>query len=128
MKLHAIRRDWPITSPGKPGIDPPRISSPGAECSIVYQTSGIVEVMCGSPASSGVPVAERSPDTAQLFEPDGSSVSPIAARTSAICSASSSGSPDHGTPGSVTTGLPPGYCGSSSAVRSAPMCFTSSAR
>ena len=28
--------------------------------------------MCGSPASSGMPVAERSPDTAQLFEPAGS--------------------------------------------------------
>ncbi len=64
--------------------------------------------MCGSFASSGLPVVERSPDTTQLFDPARSSERPTAARTSAICAASSRPPPFHGAPGCVTTGLPPG--------------------
>jgi hypothetical protein len=101
---------------------------PGAHSSTAYQTSGIVVVMCGSPASSGAPDAERSPDTAQLFDPVGSADRPIASRTSASCAASASPSPVQPAPGAVTTGLPPGYCGSSRAVVSAPTMRTSSAR
>ena len=94
--------------PGKPGIEPPRSSSSGVEPSNVYQQSGMLVVMCGSPASSGAPVAERSPETAQLFEPAGSSDQPIASRTSASCSSRSSASPDQAAPGGVTSGLPRG--------------------
>src|ERR687886_1605523 len=104
VKLQARSCVCPITIPGKPGIAPPRISTSGEDSSTVYQTSGIEVVMCGSPASSGDPVAERVPDTAQLFEPTGSVEKPIAWRTSAICEASASASPDHGAPGCVTTG------------------------
>src|SRR5215212_9022322 len=96
VKLQATCRDWPITTPGKPGIAPPRSSTSGDDSSTVYQTSGIEVVMCGSPARSGAPVTDRSPDTAQLFEPTGSAEKPTAWRTSAICAETASASPDHG--------------------------------
>ena len=105
---HATSRFCPITTAGKPGIEPPCISMSGEDSSTAYQVSGIVEVMCGSPASSGLPVTERSPDTTQLFDPAAWVPMPIASRTWAIWAASASPSPDQGVAGCVTTGWPSG--------------------
>ena len=46
-----------------------------------------MKVRCGSHASSGLPVTERSPETTQLFEPVACIPRPSASRTRAICSA-----------------------------------------
>ena len=90
---------------------------------------GSVKVRCGSHASSGLPVTERSPETTQLFEPVACMPRPSASRTRAICSARSS--PLAGVrrrPASMTIGLPRGYCGSSRAARSGPASRTMPAR
>ena len=64
---------------------------------------------CGSPAISGVPVFERAPLTAQLFEPEASAASPSERRTRSICSTSGIPSPVNGC--WSTTGLSAGIDG-----------------
>ena len=75
---------------------------------MVCQMLGMDEVMCGSPASNGLPVALREPATTQLLEPAGCCARPRVVRTWAICSASAVPSPSHAYPGSVITGFPRG--------------------
>ena len=75
-------------------------------------------VRCGSPASSGSPVALRSPATAQLLEPLASRAHPIAARTAPICSAIARPSPLQAS--WVTTGCRPGSPGRASPPAPAP--------
>ena len=67
---------------------------------------GMLGERCGSPAISGVPVAERAPLTAQLLEPEASAASPSERRTRSICSTSGIPSPLKGS--WSTTGLSAG--------------------
>ena len=85
-------------------------------------------VRCGSHASSGRPVTERSPETTQLLEPVACIPRPSDSFTAAICAAMSTPSPAYTSPGEVITGFAGGYCGSSRAARSGPAARTRSAR
>ncbi len=58
-----------------------------------YQMPGMLGGRCGSPATSGVPVAERLPVTAQLLEPLASAASPSCWRTASIWATIESPSP-----------------------------------
>src|SRR5690606_10949077 len=54
---------------GVPGSATPYTFTPGDESCIWYQMEGKVSCRCGSLASMGSPVADRSPATAQLLLP-----------------------------------------------------------
>ena len=55
--------------PGKPGWPAPAASSSGPCSAYSYQLDGTQKGWCGSPASSGWPLAVRFPAIAQLLEP-----------------------------------------------------------
>ena len=90
------------------------------EVGLVPEVRNVV-VRCGSQASSGLPVTERSPETTQLLEPPRmrSQAERVASRAR---SAPRGRCPRRPTtsPGVVTIGLPRGYWGSSRAARSGP--------
>ena len=67
VKPQAMRRLWPITTNGTPGIVTPMTSRPAATRCISYQTDGNSTSRCGSLASSGRPLAVRLPAITQLL-------------------------------------------------------------
>src|SRR5918994_930930 len=68
VKVQATSSFWPIVTPGIPGIEMPRQVRPFSSSETWYQMPGMPLGRCGSPATRGPPVAERSALTAQLFE------------------------------------------------------------
>ena len=67
VKPQAIVSLWPMATPGSAGSPLPITFQPGAFRWTRYRSDGSAIARCGSLASSGLPDAERSPDTTQLL-------------------------------------------------------------
>src|SRR5260370_3722493 len=60
---------WPAITAGKPTIEAPVTSNPGARRCTKYHGDGIENSRCGSLARIGLPVADRSPEITHAFDP-----------------------------------------------------------
>ena len=68
VKVQAMWPLWPITRPGMPGAVAPASVWSGVSMRARYQMPGKPNARCGSPASSGAPVAVWRPSTAHSLD------------------------------------------------------------
>ena len=74
VKVQAMWPLWPSTRNGTPGAVAPASTPSGVSIRARYQMPGKPNARCGSPASSGAPVAVWRPSTAHSFDAELGSV------------------------------------------------------